>query len=357
MDYAARRGQLMVQLEADGLDALLVTRMTNIRYLTGFTGTTAYLLMSAEPVMTVDFRYREQARVQAVGATIRDSVSSQQLWTDTVDLIQSSRIERLGLEAATLTMDRYLQLSALDGVEVRPTRNAVERLRARKEPEEIAAIREAARIADDVAEEMASVIKPGMTEHRVAGEIELRQRSKGGERSASEIIVASGVRSSLPHGIATDRVIGPNEPVMLDLGTVVDGYLSDLTRTYHMGAPAPELVKIHAVVAEAQRLAEEGIRPGVTGREADAIARDHIRAAGYGDYFGHSLGHSIGLDNHEFPLLSPFDETILEAGMVTTVEPGIYLPDVGGVRIEDMIVVTESGCEVITRSRRELVQL
>jgi Xaa-Pro aminopeptidase len=138
---------------------------------------------------------------------------------------------------------------------------------------------------------------------------------------------------------------------------VVDGYLSDLTRTYHVGPPSADLVRIHGVVAEAQRLAEERIRPGMTGREADAIARDHIRAEGYGDFFGHSLGHSIGLDNHEFPLLSPFDETVLEAGMVTTVEPGVYVPDVGGVRLEDMVVITESGCEVITRSRRELVQL
>lgn len=357
MDYEARRRRLLAQMKSDGLDGLLVTRMTNIRYLTGFTGTTAYLLMAAEPVLAVDFRYREQARAQAVGATIRNSVSSQQLWTDTFELIRASGVRRLGLEGGTLTVDRYLQLGSIDGIELQPTRNAVERLRFRKEPQEIAAIREAARIADEVAEEMTTVIKPGMTEHRVAGEIELRQCSKGGERSASEIIVASGGRSSLPHGIATDRVIGANEPVMLDLGTVVDGYLSDLTRTYHIGPPAPELVKIHGVVAEAQRLAEEAIRPGMTGREADAIARDHIRAAGYGDYFGHSLGHSIGLDNHEFPLLSPFDETVLEAGMVTTVEPGIYLPQVGGVRIEDMIVITQSGCEVITSSRRELVQL
>lgn len=357
MDYVDRQARLAAELEQAGLDGVLVTRMTNIRYLTGFTGTTAFLLFSSSPILSVDFRYREQAAAEAGEIEVRASVSSQQLWPDTLESVAAAAVIRLGVEATTLTVDRHAQLVALDGIEVTPTRNIVERLRYRKDADELRAIRQAARIADEVAEEMIEVIEPGMTEHRVAGEIELRQRSRGGERSASEIIVASGGRSSLPHGIATGRVIGRDEPVMLDLGTVVDGYLSDLTRTYHVGSPSPEVRRIHEVVAEAQRLAREAIRPGMTGKEADSVARDHIEACGYGANFGHSLGHSIGLDNHEMPLLSPHDETVLEPGMVTTVEPGIYVPGVGGVRIEDMVVITEGGCELLTRARRDLAQL
>ncbi len=357
MDYSSRLSRLIAQLPELGLDALLVSRMTNIRYLTGFTGTTAYLLVASKPLLAVDFRYREQAREQVKHVDIRESVSSRELWPDTLKVLESGALKNVGVEGGTLTVDRFLQLSAIAGVSTVPTENAVERLRYRKDEREIAAIRAAAQIADEVAEEMIGVITHGMSEHQIAGEIELRQRSRGGERSASEIIVASGPRSSLPHGIATSRTVGTAEPIMLDLGTAVDGYLSDLTRTYHVGPPGTELTRIHQVVAEAQQCALEAIRPGMTGREADAFARDHIRSEGYGDYFGHSLGHSIGLDNHETPLLSPYDETVLEPGMVTTVEPGIYVPGVGGVRIEDMVVITDGGCELLTNSRRDFVQL
>jgi Xaa-Pro aminopeptidase len=357
MDYVGRRSRLAQRLTEHGLDGLLITKMTNIRYLTGFTGTTAYLLFSESPVLTVDFRYREQAGRESGDVEVRFSTSSQELWPDTVKVLRESRLERVGVESANMVVARYLELLDLPGIRIVPVRDTVERLRWNKDAEEIAAIREAARIADEVAEEMIDVIKPGMTEHRVAGEIELRQRSRGGERSASEIIVASGPRSSMPHGIASDRVIGEGEPVMLDLGTVVQGYLSDLTRTYHVGRPSAELERIHRIVHEAQELAEAQIRPGMTGRQADAIARDHIVSSGFGDRFGHSLGHSIGLDNHEFPLLSPFDSTVIEVGMVTTVEPGIYVPGVGGVRIEDMVIFTETGCEVVSASRRDLAQV
>jgi Xaa-Pro aminopeptidase len=357
MDYGSRRKRLISELDSIGVDALLVTRMTNIRYLTGFTGSTAFLLMGPTPTMIVDFRYKEQVSREVDGVEVQQVVSSRELWDATRQLLARSGLKAIATESDHLSVGRYLDLSSTDSIKWVPSQNLVEKLRFRKEPDEIKALREAVRIADEAVEEIAGVIRPGMTEHRVAGEIELLQRSKGGERSASEIIVASGPRSSLPHGIATDRVISAGEPIMLDLGTVFRGYLSDLTRTLHLGPAPKEFHRIYDIVFEAQRRAEARIKPGMTGREADAIAREYIASEGFGEHFGHSLGHSIGLDNHEFPLLSPYDNTVLEAGMVTTVEPGIYVKGVGGVRIEDMVLINETGCEVLSRSRKTLVEL
>jgi Xaa-Pro aminopeptidase len=357
MDYGTRRSTALADMEGAGIDALLVTKMTNIRYLTGFTGTIAYLILARRPIIAVDFRYHEQARRQAVGVEVLESLSSRTLWPDTRSRLSGLGSRRVGVEAGHLTLAQFRELEGIAGIEWVPTDGVVERRRWKKDADELKALREAVRIADEVVEEMIDVIKPGMTEHRVAGEIELRQRDKGGERSASEIIVASGSRSSMPHGIATDRVIRAAEPVMLDLGTVVDGYLSDLTRTIHLGKAPDGFRKIYEIVFEAQRRAEAEIRPGMTCREADSIARDYIGAAGYGDHFGHSLGHSIGLDNHERPGLSPFDDAVLEPGVVTTVEPGIYLGGKYGVRLEDMIVVTDGGCEVLSSSRKGLVEV
>jgi Xaa-Pro aminopeptidase len=358
MDYAARRQRLCIELEKAGLDALLVTRLTNIRYLTGFTGSLAFLLMSQRPVLVVDFRYKEQAARETSGIEVDNVTSSREVWPRTRRLLEESAWRMIGVEADDLSIARFLELSEKPhATEWLPTHNLVERLRYRKDADEIQALREAVRIADETVEEIVDVLRPGMTEHRVAGEIERLQRSKGGERSASEIIVASGPRSCLPHGIASSRIIQTGEPVMMDLGTVVDGYLSDLTRTVHVGQASDAFRRIYDVVLEAQRRAEEQIAPGMTGQEADAIARDYIGAQGFAKYFGHALGHSIGLDNHERPGLSPFDDTVLESGMVTSVEPGVYLPDVGGVRLEDMVLITEHGCEVLTRSRKTLIEL
>jgi Xaa-Pro aminopeptidase len=356
VSYDTRRQRVRQELDSLGLGALLVTRMTNIRYLTGFTGTTAFVVVGDDPSIAVDFRYREQV-AREVDIPVHQVESSRELWPATVRLLREGGFARVGVEAAHTTLLQYLDLTSDRGIEWVPTRELVERIRYRKEPAEIDAIREAIRITDETMDEILGILEPGMSEHRVAGEIERLQRAKGGERSASEIIVASGPRTALPHGIASDRVIGAGEPVMFDLGTVVDGYLADLTRTVHLGPAPDEFRGIYDVVLEAQRRAEEGIRPGMTGREADALARDHIASAGYGEYFGHSLGHAIGLDNHETPLFSPHDPTAIEAGMVMTVEPGIYVPGLGGVRIEDVVVIREDGCEVLTQNQKELIEL
>jgi Xaa-Pro aminopeptidase len=357
MNYPARRQRLGQEMEALGLDAVLVTRLTNIRYLTGFSGTTAFFVMAAEPTILVDFRYAEQVEREASGVAIERVMSSRELWPATARLLGERGFRRIAVESRTVPLATYLELQQQLGAEIVPTGDLVEVLRYRKEPAEVDAIRRAIAITDEAIADLLAILEPGMTEHRVAGEIERLQRSKGGERSASDIIVASGPRSALPHGIATDRVLGTNEPVMFDLGTVADGYLADLTRTIHLGPPSDEFRRIYEIVGEAQARAEAAIRPGMTAREADAVARDHIAAHGYGDKFGHSLGHSIGLDNHETPALSPYDETVLEPGMVVTVEPGIYLPGLAGVRTEDVVVINDTGCEVLTNAPKELIEL
>lgn len=358
MNYKQRRKTIQGQLPGIGVDALLVTRLTNIRYLTGFTGTTAFLVMGDEPVLAVDFRYAEQVAREVADVEVVTVATSRELWPAVKRLLSERSFRSIGVEAESLGLHQYLDLTSTDGTcEWVPTNGVVERLRRNKDADEIAAIREAIRITDETMVEILQILEPGLTEHRVAGEIERLQRAKGGERSASEIIVASGLRSAMPHGIASERVIQANEPVMFDLGTVVDGYLADLTRTVHLG-PAPDAFRrIYAVVLEAQSLAEAAIKPGMTGREADAVARDVIAEAGFGEHFGHSLGHSIGLDNHETPILSQYDETVLEPGMVFTVEPGIYLPEIGGVRIENVVVVTETGRDVLTQDPKELIEL
>lgn len=357
MNYAERRKRLAERIETYNVDALLVTRMTNIRYLTGFSGTTAFLFFGAEPTILVDFRYSEQVEREVAGIRIERVMSARELWAATVALIKGRGTKRLGVEGRTLTVSQFLDLQSAGSFEAVSTNDVVEELRYRKEPAEIDAIRRAIEITDQAMAGLLSILGSGMTEHHVAGEIERLQRAKGGERSASEIIVASGARSALPHGIATGRVLKANEPVMFDLGTVVDGYLADLTRTIHLGSASDEFRRIYDIVGEAQRRAESAIRPGMTAREADEVARNHITERGYGDNFGHSLGHSIGLDNHESPALSPYDETVLEPGMVVTVEPGIYVPGVAGVRTEDIVVVTDDGCEVLTESPKELIEL
>ena len=357
MNYQQRRTRLLDTLPSLTVDALLVTRLTNIRYLSGFTGTTAFLLLSEEPVIAVDFRYREQVQREVAGIEVLEVASARELWPAVRRLLGERRYPRLGIEATTLTTSTYLELVSDNGSEIVPTQSVVERLRYQKDADEIAAIRKAIAITDQAMSGILDLIKPGMTEHAVAGEIERLQRAKGGERSASEMIVASGPRSAMPHGIATDRVIGQDEPVMFDLGTVFDGYLADLTRTIHIGPAPEEFRRIYQVVLDAQARAEEGIKPGMRAAAADKLARDHIVASGYGDHFGQSLGHSIGLDNHETPALSPFDDTVLEPGMVVTVEPGIYLPGRAGVRTEDVVVVREDGCEILTEAPKALIEL
>jgi Xaa-Pro aminopeptidase len=226
-----------------------------------------------------------------------------------------------------------------------------------KDDAELHVMQEAAKLADDTFEHMIHFVKPGMTEKEVALEIEFFMRRHGATSSSFETIVASGERSALPHGIASDRVIGRDEFVKLDFGAYYKGYCSDITRTLFIGTPTKKHVEIYQIVLEAQLAGVEQIRIGMTGKQADALTRDIIKRYGYNGYFGHGTGHGLGMEIHEAPRLSPTGEVVLKSGMTVTIEPGIYIPDFGGVRIEDDIVLTSNGAVRLTQSTKELIVL
>lgn len=357
-NYAHRVRKLQEVLAREGLEALLVTDPANRRYLTGFTGSAGCVAVTADrAVLFVDFRYVTQAEEQASGVEVIQHGDS--AIRSVGDELRKAGISRLGFEQRHVTYGSYLKFAdeVGDGISLVPTDGLIERLRYVKDESELAVLRKAVEIADAAFEHILTVLRPGLTEREVAIELEMHMRRLGAKGSSFDIIVASGERSALPHGVASDRVIGKNEFVKMDFGALFDGYCSDLTRTVVIGEPSDKHREIYDIVLEAQRNAIAGIRAGITGREGDALARDVIAARGYGDRFGHGTGHSVGLDIHESPRLSRLDESVLEPGMVLTVEPGIYLPGFGGVRIEDIVVVREGGCEVLTRARKDLIAI
>jgi Xaa-Pro aminopeptidase len=356
MTFEERRQRVVKRLGEAGLDALLVSRLTNIRYLTGFRGSAAYLLLSAQPTLWIDFRYAENARRQVPDLEHRVASSPPRLWPELLQHLGKENI-CLGFEAGHLTAGQYFELAEAAREKLEPTKGLIEALRAIKDRDEIALLRRAIKVADDVMPLAWAKLEAGLSEMRIAGEIELAQRERAVERSSAELIVASGERTALPHGVASPRLLRDGEPVMIDLSPVVDGYRADLTRTVHLGAASNDFREIYELVLKAQETALSGIRAGITGREADFLARHVIEDAGYGDRFQHSLGHSIGLDTHEPPLLSPHDLTVLETGMVVSVEPGVYFPERFGVRIEDVVLVQDRGCEILSRCPKGLLEL
>ena len=238
-----------------------------------------------------------------------------------------------------------------------PLSGVIEKIRLIKTPEEINIIKVACEIADQAFSHILNFIKPGITELEVSNELEFFMRKQGATASSFDTIVASGLRSALPHGVATNKEIENGDFVTLDFGAIYNGYVSDITRTIAVGKPSNQLIEMYETVLESQLLALQHVKPGMTGREADNIARDFLKSKGYGEAFGHSTGHGIGLEIHEGPTLSSRSDTVLEPNMVVTIEPGIYLPGIGGVRIEDDIVITETGNEKLTHSKKELIIL
>lgn len=354
-----RVSKLREALASLNIDAVLITNPVNRKYVSGFTGTAGYVVVTAERAyLFTDFRYVTQANEQAHGFDIVEHDSVKPL-ASIRDVLGSAGLNKLGFEQHDVSYGAYQKYVSELGSDITlvPTEGVVEKLRRIKDAGELQVIKEAVAVADAAFAHILTFARPGMKETEVSLELEMFMRRKGAASSSFSTIVASGERSALPHGVASDRVIGTNEFLKTDFGALYKGYCSDLTRTIFIGTPTPKHREIWDIVLEAQLAALSGIRPGMTGREADALARDIITKYGYGDNFGHGTGHAVGMEIHESPRLSKTETAVLEPGMVVTVEPGIYLPGFGGVRIEDMVVVTESGCEILTKSSKEFITL
>ncbi|NSL50374.1 M24 family metallopeptidase [Calidifontibacillus erzurumensis] len=338
------------------IDGFLITNSKNRRYMTGFTGTAGVVLISSKnAIFITDFRYIDQAKNQV---KYYDIVQHQgPIHEEVARLVKELGIQKLGFEQDEMTYGTYKIYEKLISAQLVPISGMIESLRQIKSDEELQILKEACSIADDAFTHILKYIKSGVTELDIANELEFFMRKKGATSSSFDIIVASGWRSALPHGVASNKVLKDGELVTLDFGAYYKGYCSDLTRTVAIGEISDQLKTIYNIVLEAQLRGLHGIKAGISGKQADAFTRDCITEKGYGDYFGHSTGHGIGLDIHEGPILSMKSEMKLQPGMVVTVEPGIYLPGVGGVRIEDDIVITEEGNIVLTHSPKELLLL
>ena len=348
--------KLRQALQQSSLDALLVTSEFNRRYITGFTGTAGVALVTKEDaVFITDFRYTSQANDQVEGFRVVQHSGS--LIKEVATQVEKLGVKTLGFEQDAMTFAEYEQYKENVSSQFVPTSGLIEKIRLIKTPQEITIIKAACAIADDAFTHILNFIEPGKTELEVANELEFFMRKQGATSSSFDTIVASGLRSALPHGVATNKVIEKGDFVTLDYGALYNGYISDMTRTIAVGEPSEKLVDMYNAVLASQLLALEKVGPNMTGKEADAIARDYLTAQGYGEAFGHSLGHGIGLEVHEAPSLSVRGETVLEPNMTVTLEPGVYLPGIGGVRIEDDILITATGNEKLTHSTKELIIL
>jgi Xaa-Pro aminopeptidase len=353
-----RQSLLRLALETEGLDGMLVTHLPNIRYLTGFTGSAALLLIRGDAAILIsDFRYAAQAMVEA-GSAATVEIDQRSVWERLARLLAAHPPENLGIEPHSLTVHDAERLSGLTRARVRPTPELVERQRATKCPEEVAAIRAAASLAQEALAEVLPGVRVGQTELEVSAALEAALRRRGSEWHPFPTIVASGPRSALPHARTSQRPIGSGELLLLDFGAQVDGYCADLTRTVVVGGRADERQRaIHELVQTAQRRAIEHLRAGMPAREGDALARDVIVTRGFGDAFGHSLGHGLGLEVHEAPRLAPTSEAPLPDHAVVTVEPGVYFPGWGGIRLEDDVYLGPGGAERLSDGRTELLEL
>lgn len=349
----SRVSRLREAMREKRLEAVWITGNVNRQYLTGFTGSSGYVLVTMDKsYLLTDFRYMTQAADQAAGFEIVEHGPS--VASTLTELLSSQKISELGFEEDKVVFSTFRAYEEdLDPVKLIPMAGLVEGLRLFKDDHELKLMKQAAELADQTFMHMLKVLRPGVAERDMALEIEVFMRKRGATSSSFDTIVASGERSALPHGVASDRVLGSGEFVKMDFGALLNGYCSDITRTVVLGKPAPKHREIYDIVLEAQLHTLQHLRPGMTGREADALARDIIARYGYGEQFGHSTGHGLGMEVHESPRLSKLSDDVLQPGMVVTVEPGIYIPGFGGVRIEDDVVITEDGCRRLTESSKE----
>ncbi|MFH1085166.1 MAG: Xaa-Pro peptidase family protein [Chloroflexota bacterium] len=357
MTIHERLARLRAAMAAQGLDALLVSQPENRRYLSGFTGSAGVLAISAErALLATDFRYYQQVQAQAPDFEL---VQVPRSLVETLPEV-IARLGgglRLGFESQHVTVDQYGQWgAAVKGVSWVPTVGLVENLRAIKDARELALMSEAVRLADEAMLHIMDWIRPGVTEREIAWELEVHMRTHGAQALAFTTIVASGPNGDMPHAVTTDRPVAVGDGLTIDMGAVYQGYLSDLTRSFCLGRATDEYARVWRTVLEAQVAAERAIRAGMSGIEADGIARGAIYGAGYEGRFGHGLGHGVGLAIHEDPPRAGMtSQATLQPDMVLTVEPGIYIPGWGGVRIEDMVVIGADGCRILTQAPKEMV--
>ncbi len=330
-----------------GLDVILFWGPENIRYLCGFTGSDGALIYSrGDRVFLTDSRYTEQAKGEVPTAAVSQY---RQKIPGIAQALKSLRVRRIGFEADTVNFESYRRLQErIPRVSLIPLGTELAGIRAVKGAKEIGRLGEAVRIASESFLKTFPRIKAGARETAIAESLECQFRRRGGEKPSFDTIVASGYRAALPHGAASEKRLGEGETVVIDFGARFQGYHSDETKTLLLSRPDAKTKRVYEIVRRAQAKAIQAVRPGVTGREIDAAARDVIQKAGYGKFFGHGTGHGVGLAVHEAPLISPKGKAVVEEGMIFTVEPGIYIPGWGGVRLEDMVQVTSNGCERLT---------
>jgi Xaa-Pro aminopeptidase len=363
MNYRQRQQKLRRLLEEKQLHALVITHLPNLAYLCGFTGSAGVLVASESRwVLITDGRYAVQAREQVQGARVVIAKGSS-LKTVSAALSQIVPLQRqrvaIGIEADHMTVATRTAFAAVlpKTARLRETRDLVEHLRMIKEPEEVGRIRTAVLTGSALLDTALEAIKPGVSETQVAAELEYAARRAGCEAMSFPTIVASGVRSALPHGTASRAAIPRSGFVVLDFGVILAGYCSDMTRTVCVGRPSVEMRGIYDAVRRAQQAAIDAVRPGIEAGKVDDAARKELRHARLARFFSHSTGHGVGLEIHEPPRVAHGTAEALQPGMVITIEPGAYVPGKGGVRIEDMVVVTERGCEVLTPSPKDLITL
>ena len=354
--YKERIVKLRDLMKAKNMDAVLFVGDTNRNYLSGFTGDESFSVITENKMFFItDSRFTEQANQQVKNYEILEYNKNTPFADFLGELVKKNNIKKLGFEEDILSFSVYSLYKSKVQCEFVPMERIVETIRAIKDESELKLIKKAAQIADESFEHIVKFIKPGMTEREIGLELEFKMKKLGAQELSFPSIVASGVRSSLPHGQATDKVVNNGEFLTLDFGCVYEGYCSDMTRTIVIGKPSEKMIEIYNVVLEAQEIALKAYKPNIPVISVDKIARDYITEKGYGECFRHGLGHGVGREIHESPSVGYRSAEQLQLGMVVTDEPGIYIPGFGGVRIEDLLVITENGSEVLSKSPKNLI--
>lgn len=341
-------------LDELNLDAFYINYIPNIRYISGFSGSSAGILICKNKnYFITDFRYKDQSAAEVKGFEI---IINYKIQDELNNIFNSEKCKRVGFESSRTIFSNAEGFGKnFEGVEMIPVFERIEKLTMQKTPEEIAKIKNAAEISDKTFSHLLKFIKPGMKELDVSAEITYMHKKFGAAKDSFDPIVASGWRGALPHGVASSKIINSGEMVTLDFGCVFEGFCSDITRTISVGEPTGEMKKIYSIVYEAQSKAIGAVKAGASSKDIDLIARNIIAAEGYGNNFGHGLGHGLGIDVHEAPMLNQRTDMALPENSVVTIEPGIYIEGTGGVRIEDDVLVTKDGSEVLNKSLKELI--